>query len=67
MKNCEQKKKYIKNNKQLVIGKKKKKKRQLKLIMSLSIFVCSSSFLFSQKNDLENDGEIVSFHLVTHE
>ena len=67
MKNCEQQKKYIKNNKQLVIGKKKKKKRQLKLIMSLSIFVCSSSFLFSQKNDLENDGEIVSFHLVTHE
>ena len=67
MKNCEQQKKYIKNNKQLVIGKKKKKKRQLKLIMSLSIFVCSSSFLFSQKNDLENDGEIISFHLVTHE
>ena len=66
MKNCEQQKKFIKNNKQLVIGK-KKKKRQLKLIMSLSIFVCSSSFLFSQKNDLENDGEIVSFHLVTHE
>ena len=66
MKNCEHKKKYIKNNKQLVIGK-KKKKRQLKLIMSLSIFVCSSSFLFSQKNVLENDGEIVSFHLVTHE